>query len=316
MRRHLLVTLACAVTLAVGAAWWINRPAETVQQHVDAQPVASGAQAVASKPPQAPRLPAHRMLVSPPPNAAQLQQQAAALPEGSIGQIHDELQRLALAGNAEAAFVLSDLLRLCRDFTPLPREQFETQLVDYLALARFTRDGSDFSAEMAEQMTQHYERKEASCPGVQMLALDDMVAAQRQWQERAAALGHPVALVAQADALMATYNRRADIIANAESMRPVRLQALAMLQQAAIHGHPLALARLARAHHEGDLAMRNAQAAYAYLLAYQAGPAWPEFSSADFAQALQQAARGLTPEQRAAAQAQADAIRARCCADG
>lgn len=240
------------------------------------------------------------------------------LPDGPIGETYAELVRRANAGDGPAAMALARTLALCIDYTPEQRVKLEDSLVEFSAHMHDTPGDNGLSSErFVDLAVGVLDRRDAECPGIENLGLTDRVAERDRWLARGLDLGHPAALVQEAnDMLKKRYPRRADIIDHAEELRALRPQAMAMLQRAAAQGEPIALLRTATAHHSGDLAERDPVAAYAYLLAYRDGPPVadvPQVISDDMARRL---SAGLTPEQIQAAEARADAIRARCCAGG
>lgn len=241
--------------------------------------------------------------------------QHALLPDGPLVTTHDTLVDLAQSGNAEAALGIAIALRLCEMFEERPRTDADAELVDLLA--RFTPESSDhaFEALRTEAIVRSLDMKYATCAGLADSDIDRSPAARRAWLERAANLGHPLAMVEVANELIAAWRRRGDIIDGIDRVRDDRNRAMGLLQRAALAGEPAALLRLSTAHRSGDLASIDAVAAYAYLLVYRDGQPLPEFHPQLFERLLDDAAAVLSTEQRAEAARRADAIRDRCCSD-
>ena len=241
------------------------------------------------------------------------------LPDGPIGDTYAELVRRANAGDGLAAMALARTLALCVDYTPGQREKIEDDLVEFAAHAHETpgEDGAPPRASFVDVALDVLDLRDAACPGIENLGIEDRTAERDRWFALGLDLGHPAALVQEAnDMLKKRYPRRADTINHAEELRALRPQAMAMLQRAAAQGEPLALLRTATAHRSGDLAARDPVAAYAYLLAYRAGSPAPDVPAVMVDGLDRAMAEGLTAEQIGAAEARAEQIRALCCSGG
>jgi hypothetical protein len=250
--------IAAILLLAAVLAWALSRP-PAPPPSVHAVPVAAEEPA-AVKPTAGSR----------PPSA-----ELAGLPAGPFNEIATELEALATAGNAAAAYRLADILGTCPS-EPVPsRDGFADQLVEGLAAfgSGFRFAGmQSHEPGVIEILLAAHDHVSSLCDGVD--GLDPLTAREeaRQWMAQAAALGYPPALLVQADALIGIYRTRGDIIENAEGLRDLRRQAMGMLQRALDAGEPKALARMSRAAATGDLAPRDPVAAYGYMLAFRDVP--------------------------------------------
>lgn len=240
------------------------------------------------------------------------------LPEGTVGETHATLVRLANAGNGAAAVRLADLMALCADYVPKTRETAEKELVEGMAVfdAPDTEDEVRQHDALVAMVLGAQDRQQAMCPGFAELGIADPLAEQRRWTELAARLGEARALVALAESMIGKYSSPGDIVEHAEEIRRIRPQAMAMLQQAAVTGEPMALLRMSAAHRSGDLAPRDPVEAYAWMLAYRDGPPAPQMPGAALELVTHRLEAPLDDAQRAQARRRADAIRARCCAGG
>lgn len=243
---------------------------------------------------------------------------AEPLPEGSIGDTYAALVRMANEGNGAAALRLANLLALCARYEPKSREAAEQELVDGMAVfdPPRTEDAAREQETMVALVIDMQDRQRSACPGFATLGIADPLAEQLHWTEQAARMGEARAIVDMADRLIKKYTAPGDIVEHAEELRLLRPQAMALLQQAAATGEPLALFRMATAHRNGDLAPIDAVEAYAWMLAYRAGPPSPDIPQAAIEHVMLRFAGPLDDAQRAEAQRRADAIRARCCGGG
>ena len=315
------VLLAMMLAAAGIAFWWWQQRADPAAQAGSTSATASSADVAASA--------SKDSADATPPDAAAVPQDAtrpavaptfdAPLPQGPIGETYAELVRRANAGDGAAAMALARTLALCIDYTPEQRSKVEDSLVEFAAHSH-DLPGDDEAASsdrFVDLAMGVLDRRDAECPGIDDLGIADRAAERDRWLALGLDLGHPAALVQEAnDMLKKRYPRRTDIINHAEELRALRPQAMAMLQRAAAQGEPIALLRTATAHHSGDLAERDPVAAYAYVLAYRAGPPAsevPQLVSDDIARRL---SADLTAEQIQAAEARAAQIRARCCGEG
>ena len=240
---------------------------------------------------------------------------AEPLPEGNVGDTYATLVRMANEGSGAAALRLADLVALCAGYEPKSREAAEQQLVDGMAVfdPPRTEDAAREQEALVALVIDIQDRQHTACPGFATLGIADPLAEQLRWSQQAARLGEARAIVDMADRLIKKYTSPGDIVEHAEELRLLRPQAMALLQQAAATGEPVALMRMAAAHRNGDLAPIDAVEAYAWMLAYRAGPPAPDIPEAAIEHVMLRYAGPLDDTQRAEAQRRADAIRARCC---
>lgn len=310
-------SLVVIVALAAMGVWWWSQeaPDATADARVGAAPAGTDA---AHAPPPAPT---HVLTPSvPPARPAASAQNDTPLPAGPIGTTYAELVRRADAGDGRAAMALARTLALCESYVEEEREVLEEDLVTFAANVEDTPDpagGASSRDRFVELAVGAIDIRAATCPGIDALGIADRAAERERWFALGLQLGDPAALVEEADAMIRKkYPRRADIVDNAEELRALRPQAMAMLQRAASQGEPTALLRTSAAHRSGDLAERDPVAAYAYLLAYRAGPPADGVPALFLGNAERHLSAGLTPEQIEAAQARAEQIRAACCGEG
>jgi hypothetical protein len=229
----------------------------------------------------------------------------AALPAGPFNETGAELEALATAGNAAAAYRLASILETCPSVAVPTGDGFADQLVEGLAtLGSGFRFAGMQSHEpgVIETLLVAHDHLSTLCEGVD--GLDPVVARAeaREWLAQAAARGYPPALLQQADALISQPNRD-DIIDQAEQLRDLRRQAMALLQRALEAGEPQALARMSRAAASGDLAPRDPVAAYGYMLAFRDVPGRFPVPPALLERQLQTLAAPLSEAQRQHAEA-------------
>jgi hypothetical protein len=240
----------------------------------------------------------------------------APLPDGPIGTTYAELVRRAEAGDGRAAMAIARALALCKGYVDDERGALEDELVDLLAKAEDTpvRAGGRSSDHFIDMATGVIDMRETTCAGIDALGIQDPVAERKRWLALGLERGDPAALVEEAHAMMrTTYPRRVDIVSHAEELRLLRPHAMAMLQRAAAQGEPVALLRMASALRQGDLAQRDPVAAYAYMLAYRAGPPAAGVPGRLLDNLDRQLSTNLSPAELAAARIRAEHIRAACC---
>lgn len=252
------------------------------------------------------------------PDTSQPQAAAEPLPTGPIGQTWPELVRRAESGDGAAVIAIASTLSLCVNFVEDERKVVEDGLVDLLARVDETPNpaGKFNQDRYVDMAMETLDRRAAECAGIDSIGIENRMAERDRWMARALELGHPVALVEEADKMIMKYPTRADIVANAEKLRELRPQAMAMLARATAQGEPVALLRTAVAHRQGDLAERDPTAAYAHMLAYRAGPPTTPLQRTLIDGLEEELVNGLAPEQIEAARALSRQIRRRCCGDG
>lgn len=309
-----VVVVACA---AGGAWWWSTRDAVNAGS---SDGVAARAEASSSSKSSAPSPGAPATTAQAAPAVARPRPvQETPLPEGPIGDTYAELVSRAEAGDGRAAMALARALALCADYVEDEREVLEEDMVEFLANAEDTKDATGASSRdrFVDMAVRVLDMRASTCGGIGALPITDRAAERERWLALGLESGHPEALVQEADAMIRKrFPRRTDIIDNAEELRLLRPQAMAMLQRAAAQGEPMGLLRMAGAHRTGDLAQRDPVAAYAYLLAYRAGPSAHGVPGFLLGNAEQQFTLRMTPEQIEAARAHAERIRAACCGEG
>lgn len=311
-------SLVVIVALAAIGAWWWSQKAPDAM--ADARVGATPANTEAAQAPPIAATPAVPSAAPPAPAAsAPATLNDTPLPAGPIGTTYAELVRRAEAGDGRAAMALARTLALCESYVEEEREVLEEDLVTFAANVQDTPDpagGASSRDRFVELAVGAIDIRAATCPGIDALGIADRTAERERWFALGLQLGHPAALVEEADAMIRKkYPRRADIVDNAEELRALRPQAMAMLQRAAAQGEPTALLRTSAAHRSGDLAERDPVAAYAYLLAYRAGPPADGVPALFLGNAERHLSAGMTPEQIQAAQARAEQIRAACCGE-
>lgn len=246
------------------------------------------------------------------------------VPQGDFTRNRATLETLARAGNAEAAQRLGDVLRHCAParITPPAASGYlswtgvhpntRTQRTEPTPPAADLVDlgGLGVLAPNTYLMPAEIERI-ALCDGVRHYTEADRAAAY-DWLVLAADLGSPPAMAQRFDLELEHIGTHpAARVEQAARLVALRPRARAMLHRAADMGEPRALARLSRAHASGDLAAKDAVLADAYELAADTMFAR---SGAPGTQALQRLRATGDTERIARAEAAADDILARCCA--
>lgn len=308
-RAWFFIGFGLAVVLAVAGYRVLQRPTPQPQLPVSAQNDKSD-----TSPPASPTTSAPGAQATAAPTASVLSQPVI---EGPIGDTYAALAARAEAGDADAAIQLAEIFGTCRRFKPSSRVEAETAIVD--VVATFLPAPNDDAEQQQQDQRVAFAMREVDkqhtyCPGIDTLGIADLKVEQRRWIALAAQLGHPRGLLLHSDVLIDVPP--GDIVDRAEAMRPVLAQARAALRASVMAGEPLALLRIARAHHTGDLAERDPALAYAWLLAYRDGPASGDVAPFLVDRMQQQYEAALTAEQRDAARARADALRGECCGGG
>ena len=204
----------------------------------------------------------------------------------SIAASWDELVRAADAGNADAAFQLAQDALRCASMSER-REILESN-------AAVT--GDKFVLDNAVKQLAEDGRL---CMGI----TQEQIGSKSNWIVRAARLGNSDAKLMFLGAATEQFDEPEKIVANAEELTAIKLEALQHLKSAAAQGNPTTMANLADTYKNGILAGRDDVMAYGYLLALQ-GTGTSQLA----VRKLNDWASEMTPAEIAAAQAVAARI--------
>jgi hypothetical protein len=209
--------------------------------------------------------------------AATKPERERSLPEvadsGPFTEIRPELERRALAGDAQAARRLGMTLANCNHYTDVSDNKLEEMVVDQAARG-FTAKIGDHDAQ-PEEILKLYKlslaQKRRDCKGVSGLDEADGWKLAFQWIERAAALGDPDAQAVYGTLAFSDFDTR-NALVDAEKMRDRKQLATDYLQRALAQGDGLALIQMAGRYQDGLLFPPDPEKAYAYVWAYSLTP--------------------------------------------
>jgi TPR repeat protein len=254
MRRSIVLIILAGIAIAAAFAWR-SRTAAT-----------SAASAPAVYEPAAKPVPDRKEVTTRPKSERSVPEAADDRP---FTEIRPELERRALAGDAQAARRLGMTLANCNHYIDVSDNKLEEMVVDQAARG-FTAKIGDHEAS-PEQILKLYKlslsQKRRDCKGVSGLDEANAWKLAFQWIERAAALGDPDAQAVYGTLAFSDFDTR-NALVDAEKMRDRKQLATDYLQRALARGDGLALIQMAGRYQDGLLFPPDPEKAYAYVWAY------------------------------------------------
>ncbi|MFZ5656689.1 MAG: hypothetical protein ACOY37_06475 [Pseudomonadota bacterium] len=236
------------------------------------------------------------------------------LPQGDFRTTRALLESRALAGDAEAAFRLGEVIGRCRKYESISDSTFATLLAGLAGmLDRGLRLGDEriSGTEAIGLLSDAKADADALCEGTAGMTASMSLADAHRWNHHAATLGHTRAMAAYADHAFSEFPTVADLVDNAAEVARRRETARAMIERALRAGEPEALRALAIAHGTDGWMRRDPVLALAYWQAYRLTPAGQALSSTVAALVERQLRSRVDPVGEARARGLARALLAR-----